>query len=109
MRHFLNWKVVTSKNRRTENKDVIASKVTSTLKEIITNELSTMVEETLQNTLRAFFLNVQSGIRSVVYNVVEQLVLDLLHQEVIAETLETHIAKFSTQMPQRGFHKGFCR
>lgn len=36
---------------------------------------------------------VQKGIWSVVYNVVEQVMLDLLCKEVICETLDTKIAK----------------
>lgn len=44
--------------------------------------------------MRTCYRNSQSGIRSVVYDVDEQLMLDLLRKDVIGEKLDRHIAKF---------------
>lgn len=52
-----------------------------------------MVEESLEDILRTSFHNAQSGFRSVVYKVVEQVMLGLLHQDIIRETLDAFITK----------------
>lgn len=53
-----------------------------------------MVEESLDDNLRTSFQNAQSGIRSLVYNVVEQVVLDMQRKDAIGETVYIQIAKF---------------
>lgn len=53
-----------------------------------------MIKEWLNNILRTSFHNAQSSIRSVVYNVFEPAMLNLLGQDVIDETLDAQIAKF---------------
>lgn len=60
-------------------------------------ELVTMVEEPLDDILRTLFLNVQSGIRSVVSSGIEQVMLDLLSKDVIGETLDAHIMENAEQ------------
>lgn len=52
-----------------------------------------MVEKALDEVLRKTFHNGQSGVGSVVYNVVEQIMLDLLFKDVIGECFDAHIAK----------------
>lgn len=53
-----------------------------------------MGEKALDDVIRKTILNPQSGVRSVVYNVVEKVVLDMLRELVIKETLGAHIAKY---------------
>lgn len=53
-----------------------------------------MVKESLGDMLREPFHNTKSEIRSVVYNVFEQVLLGLPRKYVIGEKLNTHIAKF---------------
>lgn len=80
-------------------RDVIARKVKFALKEMATGDLSTMVEELLENILRSLFHNVQKGIRSV-YIVVVKLILDLQRKVVTGETLHAHRATlFNTDGP----------
>lgn len=79
----------------TNEEDVIAQKVKSAVTELATNELSSMFEELQDNTLRTLFHNAQRGMRQVVYDVVEQLILDLVRKDVIEEKLNAHLAIFS--------------
>lgn len=55
--------------------------------------MGTIVEEVLDDVLCKKFHNVQSGVRSVLYIVVDQVILDLLCKDVIEETLDLDIAK----------------
>lgn len=48
----------------------------------------------MDDTLYLSYHKAQSGIRSVLYNVMEQEILDLLRKKVIGETLNAGIAKF---------------
>lgn len=49
----------------------------------------------------------KSGIQSVAFNVVEQVMLDLLRKDVIGEALEAHIVKFfNTVAAAEGGQKG---
>lgn len=90
-------------NRHTNEGDVIAREVRSAVSDLVTTELATVLEESLENILRESFHNWQSGIRSVVYNVLEQVILDLLRKDVIGETLEAHIGKvFDTDEAAEG-------
>lgn len=48
--------------------------------------------------MRTSYHNAQSGIRSVVYNLVEQVMLDLFRNDFIGEKFEAHVAKaFDTE------------
>lgn len=53
-----------------------------------------MDEEAQDEDLRKTMLKAQSGVRSVVYTVVEQVMLDLLRNDIIGETLDARVAKF---------------
>lgn len=55
----------------------------------------TTVKEFLDNIMSRSFHNEQSGIRLVYYNVVKQVVLDMPRTEVMEESLDAHIAKYS--------------
>lgn len=52
-----------------------------------------MVKYLLDDKLRASLHSVPSGTSQLVYNGVEELMLDLLHNDVIGEPLKDNIAK----------------
>lgn len=60
----------------------------------VADVLVTLVEESSDDLLRMSYHNTQCWTRSVLYKAVEQVMLDLLHNDVIGETLQSHIAKF---------------
>lgn len=64
------------------------------VKKLVTEEIKTLVAESLDTILRNSYNKAWSGIRSVEYNVRKQLLLDSLREEVIAETLEPHVRKY---------------
>lgn len=71
-----------------DENDVIANKVNSSVKHLVANVLTTMVEQNLNNNSRTYYYNVQRGIRSVGYNDVEQVILDLIRAKRIGKTSE---------------------
>lgn len=56
--------------------------------------MATMIENAMDKFIRKTFYNSQNDTCCVVYNVVEQLVLDLLRGSFFIETLDAHIPKF---------------
>lgn len=78
----------------TNHEDMIAREVKSAVKDLVANELSTMIEELLDDILRKSLQNGQMDIRAVVYNTVDQVMLDVLHTDVNGDTLDAHIANF---------------
>lgn len=62
--------------------------------ELVKHERATMVDEPLNGVLHKMIHNAESGLRSVLYNVVEQVMVDMLQRDVIGKTLDAHIAKF---------------
>lgn len=64
------------------------------MKEFVTTEMATMVEEALYGALRNTCPIAHRVIRSDVYNVAERIMLDRLCKEVIGETLDAHITRF---------------
>lgn len=79
---------------RNENHDVSAQEVKSAIKKPIENELMTMVEGSLEDILRTLLHNAESGTRSVVYIVVEQVMLALLRKKVVRDTLNADIVNY---------------
>lgn len=75
------------KNHCTNEEDMIAWEVKSTVKEIVMNKLSTKLLELLEDISRTSVYNSQSGLQSVEYNLAEQVMLDLLCKHVIREIL----------------------
>lgn len=73
--------------------NLVATEVKSSVKDLIANELSTMIKESLDKKLRKSLHNAQNGILSVMHSVVEQVMLNLLRKDVIEDTLEAHIPK----------------
>lgn len=80
-------------SRRDENDELIAREVKCAEKQLVANKMATMVKEVLNDVLRKTLHNVQSSGQSVVYNVVEHVMLDLVCKDVIRETLDAHLAK----------------
>lgn len=62
--------------------------------ELVANELLTIIEDLLDDILRKSIHNAQVGITSVMYDIDEQVVVELLHKDVDGDTLDAHIAKF---------------
>lgn len=77
-----------------EIETMIAAQVKRATKQIVAKEITTLVEESLDDILQCAYENARSGVRSVVYNVVEQVVFDLIRQDVIGETLDKHISAY---------------
>lgn len=73
---------------------MITQEVKSACQDMVMNELSTMLEGSLGDILRTPYHNVQSGIQSAVYKVVQQGMLDLLRKDVIGVQLDAHKVKF---------------
>lgn len=73
-------------DHRNENNDVISREEKSSVKEIGVNEMARIGEEALEDVLCKILRNQQSGVRSVVYNFVEQVMLDLLGIDVFGKT-----------------------
>lgn len=64
---------------RDKSHDVISRKVESTVKELVASEIPTRVEEAVNGALhKMFFYKAQSRVQLVAYNVLEQVMLDLL-------------------------------
>lgn len=61
--------------------------------QLLTEELATLVEESLEDVLHTSYYNAQSVIRSFVFNAVEQVMLDIFRKDVIGETLKAHKAE----------------
>lgn len=70
----------------------IANKAKTALKQLVSDELATLVEGSLDDILPTSFHSAQSGTRQVVYNVMEQIIPDEL-SEVVIGYLDAHIAK----------------
>lgn len=65
-----------------------------------------MIEESLDDVLPETFHSVQSGISSVVYDVVEMVMQYLLREYIIGQPLDAHIAKyFGTDEAANGLRK----
>lgn len=53
-----------------------------------------MAEEPLDEVLRTTLHNAQRGVRSAVYKVFKEVMLHLIREEIIEETLKAHIASY---------------
>lgn len=95
--------------RRNRNNDVTTQQVMSAVNELVIEEMVTTIKTALDDVLRKILSNSQSGVQSIVYNFVWQVMLSLLRRDVIGKRLESHIAK-SLHMDEavRGLSKGLC-
>lgn len=64
------------------------------MRKLVPVGLATFDEEWRDDTLRTLYLNAQSGIRSVVYNVEAEVVRNLLSKDVIRETRNAYPENF---------------
>lgn len=62
--------------------------------QLVPGELKKLFEESCDDILRTSYQNAQSGTRYVVYNVVEQVVLDQLRKDIVGKTMDAYIAKY---------------
>lgn len=62
------------------------------VKEMVTNELSTIIEESLHDILKWSIHTEQRQIQSVVYSIVWQVMLDLVRKDIPGQKLDAHIA-----------------
>lgn len=79
---------------REKNEDVMAQEGKSAVKELVASEIASMVGEALNDVLLKTSHNAERCVRSIVYNTVEQVMLDLLSKDFIGETLDAHTAKY---------------
>lgn len=79
----------------TRTGDVISGEVKCTMKDLVATERATLIKEFLEEVLGSPLPNSQSGIRSISHNVFEHMMLDLLCNDVLEDTLDAHTAKFS--------------
>lgn len=77
---------------------MIAFGVNSNMQELVTSELEPLVEVSLDNISQTSIHNAKSRIRSVVHNILEHEILDLLSSDLIRKTLEARIATTSTPL-----------
>lgn len=75
------------KSREDETKAIV--------RQLVTNDLTRLIEEAMDNMLRTWYHNDQNEIRSIVYNVTERVKLDLLRNDVTGEVLHAHTTKFT--------------
>lgn len=80
-------------SHRNENDDVTPGEVKNVEENLVANKIGTMVGEALDEAVHISLYNARSGVRSVAYNVVEQMMLYLLRKNVIGKTLYAHIVK----------------
>lgn len=66
----------------------------SSAKDLVSKDLSAIVEEWLEGILCTSLHTAKIRIISVVYHVIEQVVLDQISKEVMRETVYDHLAKF---------------
>lgn len=81
-------------SRSANDKNMISREVISTQKDLVTKELSIMIEKSLHDILPKLVHNAQSINPSVLYNVVDQVGLELLCKSSSEIQLDAHIAKF---------------
>lgn len=88
-----------TEHRRRDGEDgpegkCIDREVEGNVEQLGSEELLTLVEEPVDDALPAPYHNPQNEIRSVVYNIVEQVMLDTLREEVFDEPLNPFIVIF---------------
>lgn len=108
MRRVSNRRIMLQRAAALMNEHVIARELKSAVKDLVANELWETIEESLNDILRKLLHNPQSGIHSGVYNVVDEVMLNLLHKDVILDTLDGHVAKiFDTEAAADRLSKRF--
>lgn len=72
----------------------IGDEAKAAMKQLVPEELATLVEESLDDILCMSYHNAQIGILSDMYNVLGQVLWDLLREDLSSETLDAHTANF---------------
>lgn len=71
--------------------------------------MAIMVKKALDDALRKKLHNAQSGVRSVVYTVVEKVMVNLLRKDINEDTVEAYIQSyFDTNTAAEGFVTEVC-
>lgn len=78
----------------TQIKSMIAKQVEGTTKLLLAKEVPTLVADSLNDILQCTYEKSRTGARYVVYNVVKQIIFDLLRRDLMDKTLDQHIAKY---------------
>lgn len=73
----------------------IAVQITSTTEQMVTNEVSMLMECSLDSILQCVYENVRTGAHPVVDIVVERVLFDLLCWKVMDEIMDKQIANYS--------------
>lgn len=63
-------------------------------KQVVAKEISTLVVDDLEDVLQCAYERPQMAAHSVVYIIFEQIPFDLMHQEVMEEIFDKHIANY---------------
>lgn len=91
---LLLFKIRHIENGHANEEEKITLKVKYTVVEMIADKVSTIVRESLDNILKTSSHNAKIAFRSVLYNLVEQVMLNSLHMHVIEEELDAYSAKY---------------
>lgn len=73
---------------------MIADQVAHMEKQIVAKEVTTFVEDSFHEIMHCLYATSRTGVCSVIYIVVEQLICDLQPREVMHEVFDKHIAKY---------------
>lgn len=79
--------------RYTNEEDVLTREAKYPIKKLSTAELASIVEESLEDTLRTLFFGTKSSVWYVLYDVIEQVMLDLVQKDVNSKTSQAHVKK----------------
>lgn len=74
--------------------NLIADEVRRAVKGFVANELTTVVQQSLDEILRTLYHDGQSSIQTIFLKVVPKVELDPLCRDFICNTLDAHILKF---------------
>lgn len=69
-------------------------------KQLVTEKLATLDKKSLEDILCTWYHSAQSGICSVTYTILKQVMLELFRKDVIGEALNDHKLKFFDIFPQ---------
>lgn len=73
---------------------MIAAETKRNIHELITVETSTRIDEALDHAFHTYIQRTEGRVRTLVYDVIEKVLLYLIRQEVLGETIDIHISKY---------------
>lgn len=77
-----------------ERREMIAAPMDRTSEKMIAQDTLALVTESLDDILQYVYENAPTGVRSVVYIVLEQVSLHVVRRDMIGETFEGHISTY---------------